>query len=921
MVTIKHFVDVTSKDHSTYQVATVAEFLRSSGLSKSEMLDLRFFHGDVLGSEIDTSDTSFLTIANGTVVVIDGKTIPKGPETWIYISIAIITAVVVSSLVSIPNTPSTGNTGSRSSTNALGATNNEPTAVNDRIDDIFGAVNYHIPKMWQYPYRVGINDQETEFLLLCVGRGKYDIDLTQIRDDQTRYINIPNAEANLYEPGTWPGNGSPSQVLNNVIDRPIGLYRESSSINATELLPPNDLSIGEEAIWSVVQSGTSATLTLNNAGSLDVDLQNYFAVSEFLTLIECWVDSNSTETIDRTIELEEGDTPVDDSVTINIATDMSGSYEITGVTSTTVTITAFTHDVEDDSIIRSTLYSINEVSGGAFVLYTVDSSFIVIDAYSVTYSIDGTDVTYSGETITADVGQAFDNVVGIFTIEQGVSKILINLTSTSGFYKIYKSTEKRIVSNVRIVVEETDSNGVPTGNSVVTNYEYSSNERAVTASVYRTVEIDIPYEYSRVYASRTGFRDKGDDITNLDKIEWTYLYTYSPLPEGTDFGDVTLLHCLIPSNSQSRLVKQRRTNLDVVRKLTQYLGNGSFGATEDYPTNDFAQILIHTALDVHCGRLSLDDINADALLSLRDSIVDYFGDSKFTEFGYDFDTTQMSYDDMFTLICEVVNCIPYVQSGRYDAFFEGEQTTSSYQITHRNKISGTEVREDVFENQYDSVELTYRNNETGDNETIYVPSDQSGTTPQTLELVGCTNTEQAQCRANRMYNRQIYERTTVTFDVDEFGRMIVPGQRIDSPDSTRFVTRENAMEGYRIYDGEVVEINGLVVELSQPVTFIDGENHYIQFTNTTGENSELILCTTGSNEFTVILSETPSQSIYDGYERDRTKFTFCSEQVRESIALIPKTIEVTIDSDGKETSTITSKNYDARIYQDDVRGS
>ena len=164
-------------------------------------------------------------------------------------------------------------------------------------------------------------------------------------------------------------------------------------------------------------------------------------------------------------------------------------------------------------------------------------------------------------------------------------------------------------------------------------------------------------------------------------------------------------------------------------------------------------------------------------------------------------------------------------------------------ITCRNKIANTEVREDIFERQYDGVEVTWRDENEGVSETIYVPSDRSAVNPNRIEFNGCITREQAYKYAYRVYNQQNYGRYNVSFDVDEFGRNIIPGRRIDSPDSTRFVARPGVTDGYRVYDGEVVEVNGLLVELSEPVEFITGEDHYITFTKTNGDNSEPILCT------------------------------------------------------------------------------
>lgn len=914
MVTVKYFPDATKKKHFTYNVERLADFLRS-GFSKEQIINMKFLRTDILGKELDTSEDGFIDISEGTIAVIDQRTIPEGGIAAVvfYVAAALIATAVVIALTPEPVVPNESvNRKQQSATNSLGQSSNEPR-INERIDDIFGFVANHTPPLWQVPYRIGVNNQETEVLLLCVGRGKYEIDPQKIYDGDTPYFRIPNSKVSVYEPGSHPGKGSPSISVGGLVDQDIGIYRESNDLNASELLPPNDLALGEAARWTIVESSGNATLTLTNAGSLDVNLQDYFVVGTNVTMIDCFAGvPGATKTLYRP--------DVSGDLSASFATftpvNISGTYEITAVTATTLTISGFGF-----SGINSSIYT-TYYRGIAVTTFYTSSSLITdftwyesFDSQTQTYSDPVSVTTY---TKNPDVGQAFNNVLGPFNIRGGANKIIINLTSSSGFYKLYRQTEKTVSVNIQVTIEELDSNGDPTGTISVSNHTYSSNSNNIRYSVYKTIELDVPYAFSRVYARRTSNRDKSDDITNIDKVEWTLLYTFEAIDTANiDFGDVTLLHCVVPSNSQSRLIKSRRTNLDVTRKITQYLGNGIFGATESYATDDFSQILIHTALDPYCGRLSIDQINADGFLSLKQQITGYFGDEIMTKFGYDFDDTQVAYDDMYTMICNVVNCIPYVQNGIYDAFFEGAQPTSTMQITARNKLEDSETCEDVFENKYDGVELTYRDKDSGVNEVIYIPEDASAVSPERIELPGCTTKIQAYRRALRTYNKQIYHTRNVQFDVDEFGRMIVPGQRIDSPDGTRFVKRLDNETGYRIYDGEVVEVNGLVIELSEPVHFVDGEDHYIQFTNLQGENSELILCSSGDDEFTVVLDSQPMEPIYDGYERDRTKFTFCSEQVRESIALIPQSIESRIDEE-REINTVSSINYDARYYQGDL---
>jgi hypothetical protein len=916
MVTVRYFKSATDKKFESHFVDNLKSFLKQKDFSRDELLDLRFFKGDVLGEEINTINGHFLSISEGEIEVLHGSTIPQGPLIpflpYIFAALAFVAAIALTPKISLPNE---GNRKQGSSTNRLGSSTNEPN-INGRIDDIFGYVAKHTPPIWQVPYRIGINNQETEVLLVAVGRGKYDIDTNKIYDGYTPYVNIPNSQINIYEPGTYPGNGSPSQTVGGNINEEIGIYRESNDLNASELLPPNDLALGRDALWFVVDSGSNATITLLNAAILDIDLRDYFVIGQDLQLIDTY---SSDEISSRTLYRQDGTDPVSKIFNDVSLTDLSGQYEITDVTSEYVNITGVAWGGVSSALVID-YYSIFSVSDDGFISTTLDGDIMAYTWYE-TYE-SGTD-TYSDEVYSVsfsknpDVGQVFDNTIGPITIFEGAERIIINMTSASGFYKIDGTTHKPISANVEFVVEELDIVGDPTGISFTTQVTYSSNPGNVTSSVYQTAYINIPYSRARVYGRRTTNRDKNAGISNVDKIEWTLLYSFESNPPGIDFGDVTLMHCVVPSNSQSRLIKQRKTNLDLTRKITQYLGNGNFGPSESYPTDDFSQILIHTALDEKCGRLNTSQINMDNIISLKDQINSYFGDIEMVRFGYDFDTSEMSYEDMFITICNVANCIPYVQNGVYDAFFEKEQTSSSLQITCRNKISESETREDIFFKKYDGVELSYRNKETGVTDTIYIPADRTALNPDRQEFPGCTTELQAYRRALRMRNKQIYHVVNVEFDMDEFGRVIVPGQRIDSPDGTRFVRHAGNTDGYRIYDGEVVEVNALVVELSEPVFFNEGEDHYIQFTNANGDNSELILCTKGDSEFEIILDSAPNESIYDGYDRDKTKYTFCSEQLRESIALIPQTIEFKLDS-GQEINTISSINYDSRYYKDDM---
>lgn len=920
MVTIKYYEDPTTGNAVESDYDSVIDFLRTNFSNRDDLLDLRFFDGEVLGSEIDQSDLTFLSISEGVITVTHDSKIPRGPETWIYVAIAAVMAVATVLLIPKVSIPKVGSSDQQSATNSLGSTTNE-AKIGQRTDDIFGYVARHMPPLWQVPYRIGVDNQECEVLLVCIGRGKYETYEDRWFDGDTRLIDIPNAQLAKYEPGTYPGHGSPSFHIGSPITQKIGVYRQSNDLNAAELLPPNELDNSLGARWTLTGSGTTGTLTATTIPSGFVFADSFSVGDNIVLEGMVYLEPDSTVSLYDF----DGVSHVFDTVLtpVDLGQNKTLVYEVTAVGSNYLTVT-----IPDNA------------PAEVLTAWSLMSGYIVPDVYFRLYNTNGVDFltrdsvadnetwyqTYAlGAAIfpctlattnkTQLVSVQFDDSVGPFKIPDTANEIILNFVSASGFYKLVSNKETPISANLQILIEELDINGDPTGVGTTYPVTYSSND-SVRKSVFKTVRIEnVPYTYRRVSCKRTTNRDKSDKVSNVDTVEWRDFYSFEPV-SNLNLGDVTLAHIVIPSNSQSRLIKERKQNMDVKRKITQYLGNGNFGPAESYATDDFAQILIHMSLDPKIGRMSLSNINADGFLALVNQIQTYFGSNQMTRFGWDFDDTNVTYQDSFVQIGNVVGCFPYVQNGVYDLSFERRQETSSMQITCRNKIPDTETREQNFERLYDGVEVSWRDETYGTTETYYIPEDQSAVNPERIELNGCITYEQAYKYAWRVYNKQIHNRFSTTFDVDEFGRNIIPGKRIDSPDGTRFTRRAGAIDGYRVYDGEVIEVRGLTVELSEPIAFTEGEDHYITFTSETGDNSAPILCTR-VDDFTVLLSELPDEAIYDGYSKDRTKFVFASEQLLGSVALIPQTIEFKLDDDGNEVNTVASMAYSHKYYQND----
>ena len=158
MVTIRYYKDPFTGKFTEHKHERVIDFIRSHFFSRSEILDLRFFDMEVLGDEL----TDYLDISDGVVAVTHDSKLPYG-STLIFVAIALITAVATVLLMPSVSVPNQGNQSQQSATNSLGSTQNE-ARVGRRIDDIFGYVAKHMPPLWQVPYRVGVNNEETEVL-------------------------------------------------------------------------------------------------------------------------------------------------------------------------------------------------------------------------------------------------------------------------------------------------------------------------------------------------------------------------------------------------------------------------------------------------------------------------------------------------------------------------------------------------------------------------------------------------------------------------------------------------------------------------------------------------------------------------------------------------------------------------------------
>lgn len=853
---------------------------------------------------------------------------PVGLLVGAVIAAIIVAAVAVKLLTPKIEAPENQNRAQSSATNALGDRTNE-AAIGSRRDDIYGRVNGHVPRLIQVPHTRYEDNQEREHFAIHVTKGKGSME--NIRDGETQFSSLPGGKFNGWYPGgnpNHPTSTTPDVNIGGLIDRPLANISLSRELQAAELLPPNDLEVANINWRMTTVDNGDGTYEVSIFGSniveKDLSLTDYITAGQDFALFDFFVARNTaTQTLYTESEVSENFQEVN-------LFDFSGQYNADSVTDDTVVFTSSNAEFanwNNTTALYTSYFTENGYptgSGNYLAFVTLESKITEQTWWSTNLGSGGvpeTQMTYLATTYLPSAGKISTNIVGPIRIPDDADSLWLNLVANNGFYKLVDNNERSISAEVDVIFSGRDALDQPIGTDTVITVNFDSNSQSVTKQAAISSDftknqwdVTVGAEYYVVSAQRVTPRDKSSNVTTVDKIVWRDCYFAEDIGE-QDYGNVTMAQCVIPSSITAQSVKERRIKLDCIRWITPYIAGGTFGP--ESPVETWAEVLIAVALDPLNGRLTIDEIDAELLLEIQQQMIDYYGTSDYVKIGYDLDSTKLRFQDIYRLFCNAVNVREYSQGAVYRGYPDINREVSSKQFTHRNKIQGQDSRERIYNRDYDGVELKYRSNDTGTFETIirHVNGVDSNNRLQ-IELSGATQESTATIRANRELNILKYQSYNINFEADGISRLTVPGERIDNVDSTRIVKRENNTNIYQIYDGQVVSQNGLEIQLSQPVLFTDGETHTIRFTSSKGSLLESIECTAGATEYHVILAEAPSESIYTGYKREKTNFTFSADNLRHSLPVVVRGLKAK-ESKGLKTRTVSGINYDSRYYQND----
>lgn len=886
MITVHYYP--TDSDATTSTAPTLTDwFVSQFGADMALPRGLRITHGSAT-REHDVTDEISLGDPSGHLTRIVGEyhvvEVPEGAAILVPLLVSVAVSVAAVLLAPKPNVPSATNRRQDSPTNQLGNRSND-ARPGERFQDVRGFEPAVYADLLMVPHRRYENNREAEYIYGTVSAGKARIG--EARDGITPLGAIAGAQLNVYWPYTSPNNGDmPAQSIGDRINFPVLAAELNKNVTGQELAPPNQLDTG------------TLTLGANSSGTIyaisapdELDFSTRYQVGDYLDLTQVYAWEYAGE-LEITF-------PSPFTGSVYNRTDLSGRYQVVGVSRTQITV----------NISGRPGWSL---FGDGYQLRSFAWLFTSGDVY---YLGDGTPpaVYFTRQTYRPAVTGIYDGTVGPFRLRDGTTQGWNNLLAQNGIRKAGNDDYPYSVT-CQFTLYELDANGDRTGNrTTLPAVTLESNPVLITDQVGVTQDFTNPYFRAEIEGNRISDTDKDFDGTVIDEVKWAALYTVEGgLGAGTP-DNTTRVYAKIIQTPNALAVQERKLNFGVTRYERRYLGNGQMSATEDTPSDEFADAVVGLALDPTVGKnVTLAQLKVDQLYAVQEEIAAYFGTRQAVKFGYSFSTTEMTFEDHLTLIARSVFCRVFRIGNTYEFRFDRPRAKgeTALLLNHRLKYSGTDKRNRKFTDSdgkgYDGVVVTYKSENTLAFETVRIPEGTFPVNPLEIELAGVVYEQVARWHALREWNKIRYKRVFHETEAHSLARGLVPGDRIVMANDT--LTRSQ--------NGQVLEQRGLELRLADGVNTVPGVTYSITLLYRSG-TVENILCTSGDiGAQWVKLFALPSEELYTGNLEMRTAYNLYEAADEDKDDMMVEAMTVSIKN-GQERVKVQAVNYDVRYWEGD----
>lgn len=480
-----------------------------------------------------------------------------------------------------------------------------------------------------------------------------------------------------------------------------------------------------------------------------------------------------------------------------------------------------------------------------------------------------------------------------------VERLVVNVAAANGMYKDSGDAKQRAVVTVEMQYQLLDEYGEPYG-SIYTKQGTISGRSADYTGV--TIYANLPVKSTaRVRMRRVTPLDLNFSGQVVDEVTYVNLYGQT-IDKTPHYGNRTTVHSARKQTPRAAEVKQPQLRMIATEMVYKYLGDGVFD-TVMTPNTQAIQSLIRLARDPIVGNLDLTVSNMDKLLAVQKEIEDYFGTSDAGKFCYTFDDQKSTMQDIINAISEAIFCTPFRRGRDIMLDFERPRIGPEMVFTHRSKTKASEKWTRTFNDPstYDSLKFTYIDPDTNVKETITIPED-GGVNTETYDSKGIRNYRQAYWAAHRRHQKNTLKKISVEFTATEEGVFAIPSRPVSVVKGSRMAPQ----------DGYIIAVNGLRLILSQPVSFVDGDDHSIILKKRDG-SVQSITVTQGSNDREVVMSSVPQEAIYTENSELKTEFSFGNEARHNAQMILVNTVDPADD----RTVKISGVNYEDDYYKYD----
>ncbi|MCG3808945.1 hypothetical protein I3252_05530 [Psychrobacter sp. Ps4] len=804
------------------------------------------------------------------------------PVTLGIIAAVISVGVAVYTYANMPDMSATNDVAG-SPNNSLAQRQNKHR-VNERVPDIYGR-RKSVPDLISSVWRHYGDNIQIEECLLDIGTGWFAIDEDSINEGETPINTIEGASLSIYEPGQSLIDATPQIQIGTAFDELPLVTKQVSGIDGKQVLKTSasggitftDFTIedGNKLVGNTEYTTYEHTYWYWRGGDHNgywktETRSNYLRFTQafeqgdsikienaiFGSVADAQISGNTDVGVDGVLTIASSKELINPSeyrririAALNVADTnngdltLAGEYPVDSIIKSgsanawfyEVTLSAGYKDVNpnfylltaDAAGITSAVLTANtnniDLSGVYTIASLTDTTISLVNPAGVNADwskLDGATpeqiASFRQRTIRF-TGTGSNFTGWKYSGSKDTTGFILNFLANNGIYEGDKAKQVSIEVEYQMVGDD----GVPYG-PIMRHGDTMEGQANNRSPVGMTIKKELP-EAGKVRFRVNRLNDNGNSTQLIDDVVFESAYSYYETKKSVYEHDtvIRLRRMAIGSGTNAS-----ELNAIVHRKLNTI---GGF-----LPTSDFADISIAMALDPYIGRMDETEVDVDSFYDLSDEIATYFGTDKATEFNYTFDDKYSSYQEMIFTVAEAVFCTARREGGLHYFNFERETPNSLVLFNHRNIRPESMVVTEFFgiQDNYDGVELKWRDPSDNYSEAIIRLPDELRTNYKTIDTQGVTNYSQAHFLAHRAWNKLRYNRKAIEFTAYGEGDLVTRMDRIAIVDSTVPI----------LCSGQVELQENTVLTLDYPVSLDESKSYvvHLQLKNCTVDVIEIV---------------------------------------------------------------------------------